>query len=87
MFVSHNNGTTTTTIKVNVFKDMFWACLFVVVGLALIGSAFTQEAVSMWKLGIGALLVFSGASLGFATIRLIVRSVSTYNKAASWRKD
>jgi hypothetical protein len=87
VFVSHRDGKTTATIKVNVGWDLLWAAVFFLIGLLLVSiSARDGLAEHGWKLFIGLFLMLIGFCLGQATLRLIGRGQRAYNDAAGPRK-
>jgi sulfite exporter TauE/SafE len=85
MFVSHNDGKTTTTIRVNVVRDLGWACAFLIIGAILVLESITHPVQHIWMLSIGLLLLLAGIGLADATLRLVKRSWHAYDKATSWK--
>ena len=86
MFVSHRDGNTTSTIKVNVASDLFWAGAFFAVGFWLTVNAIWHPIEYCGALVIGLVLLLIGYSLGEATLRLVARAARVYFSATEPRQ-
>lgn len=87
MFLSHNDGKTTATIKVKLGHDLLFAAAFVFTGGGLISAAITDGFFQHWRaLGLGMLLFLVGCALCTATLRLIFRGWTTYENATRGRE-
>jgi hypothetical protein len=86
MFISHSDGKTTSTIRVNAVQDLLWAIGFFTFGLALVCVSIAHPMQNAWELVLGLVLLLAGIGLGDASIRLIVRASRAYLTATSWEK-
>lgn len=86
MFISHSDGKTTSTIKVNAGKDFLWACGFFVLGLALACASISHPIERGLMLTIGLVLLLAGIGLGDASLRLLIKAARAYLTATSWEK-
>jgi hypothetical protein len=81
VFVSHNDGRTTSTIRVNVVQDLLVSSALFFVGLWLVDGSISRPIQHWVALTIGLLLLLAGFGLGQATLRLIFRGWRGYDDA------
>lgn len=82
MFLSHNDGKTTSTIQVNVGRDFVVAVILSVVGIGLVVSSLLD--LPHWHpvaLVVGVIMAGFGINLLAQTMALIRRAARTYDDA------
>jgi hypothetical protein len=80
MFVSHRDGNTTSTIRVNTGGDMLLALVLISVGLVLALASIQHPALHYIRLLLGVVLLYSGYVLARRTSRLIGRAKRAYHE-------
>lgn len=86
MFISHKDGETTATIKVSPGKDLLWATLFTLAGLATVLCSIRHPVEYAGAMMIGLVLILAGIGLGDASLRLLIKAARAYLTATSWEK-
>lgn len=80
MFISHQNGSTTSTIRVNTGADMLLALLLIVTGIVFLLAALRNPMLHFVALTTGVGLVWIGCILARRTSRLIGLAKRAYEE-------
>jgi hypothetical protein len=81
MFLSQTDGRLTSTVKINLGRDLLMSFIFAFIGLGLVICSIPHPIQDWRALAIGLLLLLMGCSLGHATLRLIFRGWHAYENA------